>query len=60
MPHGNLMRSPLVLTLIIDRYFFDGRMSKPDVMLEFRRTGVAWEEKDQFYDWLLKTRQVWD
>lgn len=60
LPHGNLMRSPLVLTLIIDRYFFDGRMSKPDVMLEFRRTGVAWEEKDQFYDWLLKTRQVWD
>lgn len=59
MPHGNLMWSPLVLTMIIDRYFFNGAMPKSDVMLEFRRAGVDWEEKDRMYQWLLKARQVW-
>ncbi len=58
MPHGNLMWSSLVLTMIIDRYFFNGAMPKPDVMLEFRRTGVDWEEKERMYQWLLKARQV--
>lgn len=59
-PHGNLMWSSLVLTMIIDRYYFGGAMPKSDVMLEFRRTGVAWEEKDRMYEWLLKARIVWD
>ncbi len=59
-PHGNLMWSSLVLTLIIDRYFFNGMMPKSDVMLEFRRTGVDWEEKDRMYQWLIKARQVWE
>lgn len=59
-PHGNLMWSSLVLTLVIDRYFFRGAMSKSDVMLEYRRTGVDWEEKERLYSWLLKAREVWD
>lgn len=60
LPHGNLMWSSLVLTMIIDRYFFGGTMPKSDIMLEFRRTGVAWEEKERMYEWLLKARKVWD
>ena len=59
-PHGNLMWSSLVLTMIIDRYYFGGYMPKSDVMLELRRTGVAWEEKERMYEWLLKARLVWD
>lgn len=60
LPHGSLMWSSLVLTMIIDRYFFNGLMPKSDVMLEFRRTGVDWEEKERMYQWLLKARQVWE
>ncbi len=58
LPHGSLMWSSLVLTMIIDRYYFQGAMPKSDVMLEFRRTGVDWEEKDRMYQWLRKVRQV--
>lgn len=60
LPHGSLMWSSLVLTMIIDRYYFNGMMPKPEVMLEFRRTGVDWEEKERMYEWILKARQVWD
>lgn len=60
LPHGSLMWSSLVLAMILDRYYFNGVMSKSDVMLEFRRTGVDWEEKERMYEWLLKARQAWD
>lgn len=59
-PHGNMMWSSLVLTMIIDRYYFGGAMPKPDMMLALRRTGAAWEEKERMYEWLLKARQVWE
>lgn len=60
LPHGSLMWSSLVLTMIVDRYYFNGNMPKSDVMLEFRRTGVDWDEKERMYNWLQKVRQVWD
>ena len=60
LPHGNLMWSSLVLTMIIDRYYFAGAMPKSEVMLELRRTGADWQEKDRMYEWLLKAREVWD
>lgn len=60
LPHGSLMWSSLTLTMLIDRYFFNGLMPKSDIMLEFRRTGVDWEEKERMYQWLLKARQVWE
>ena len=56
MQHGELMWSPLVLASLVDRFFFDGRMSRSQLRLELLRRGIYW---NQPVEWLIRARQSW-
>jgi pimeloyl-ACP methyl ester carboxylesterase len=57
--HGNLMWSPLILTFLIDRYYYHGTMSIPDLWLAMRRLDVPFVERKQHLDWVFNARKVW-
>lgn len=59
-PHGTLMWSPLVLTALIDRYYFNGEMSPADLWRCLRRLDVSWDQKNQRIQWLQKARELWE
>lgn len=58
--HGNLMWSPLVLTFLVDRYFYGGAMPSREEAWAWRRLGVTRDELPVHQDWLRKAREVWN
>ncbi len=56
LQHGELMWSPLLLTFLIDRYYYEGRMSPSQIKAVFLRRGIYWQEP---IDWVLQARQAW-
>lgn len=59
-PHGTLMWSPLVLTALIDRYYFDGQMSPADLWRCLQRLDVSWDQKNRRIQWIQKARELWE
>lgn len=60
MLHTNLMWSPLVLTTLIDRLYFDGKMSYSDLRLALARLQVTGAETKKDLKWFEKARKVWE
>ncbi|MCL6590027.1 MAG: hypothetical protein K6U80_08760 [Firmicutes bacterium] len=58
--HGNLMWSPLVMTMLLDRYFFDGAMPEREQWWALRRLGATGEQKITFRKWLARAREAWN
>lgn len=59
-PHGNLMWSALVLTTLIDRYFFAGQMPSSELWRCLRRLGVPLDQKAKRFNWIAKAREAWN
>ncbi len=58
--HGSMMWSPLVLTFLIDLYYFNGKMSPKDLWLEMRRLDIPYIERKKRIQWVLNARKIWD
>lgn len=59
-PHGSMMWSPLVLGMLIDRYFYGGTMSAAELWWEFRRLQVPSVLKKRYFRWIEQARSAWD
>jgi pimeloyl-ACP methyl ester carboxylesterase len=58
--HGSLMWSPLVMTALLDRYFFNGSMPDKERWWALRRLGATGDQKKTFMEWLAQAREAWD
>jgi pimeloyl-ACP methyl ester carboxylesterase len=58
--HGGMMWSPLVLTFLIDRYYYQGSMSPQDLWLAMHRLDVPFTERKQYLKWVLGARKAWE
>lgn len=59
-PHGNLMWSALVLTTLIDRYFFAGQMPPSELWRCLRRLEVPLDQKAKHFHWIAQAREAWN
>jgi pimeloyl-ACP methyl ester carboxylesterase len=59
-PHGSMMWSPLILTFLIDRYYYQGEMNPQDLWLSMRRLNVPFIDREQRIKWVLAARKVWN
>jgi hypothetical protein len=57
--HGNMMWSPLVLSFLIDRYFYQGAMNPQDLGLVMHRLDVPFVERAQRIQWVIEARKAW-
>lgn len=60
MVHSDMMWSPLVLTFLVDRFFFNGGMARKDMELALLRLDVAPAHWQKRLAWLLQARRAWD
>ncbi|HEX3047115.1 MAG TPA: alpha/beta fold hydrolase [Bacillota bacterium] len=58
--HGSLMWSPLVMTALLDRYYFNGSMPDEERWWALRRLGATGDQKKNFMKWLAQAREAWD
>ncbi|HBF37344.1 MAG TPA: hypothetical protein DDW50_08480 [Firmicutes bacterium] len=58
--HGSMMWSPMILTFLIDRYYFQGKMKPQDLWRSMKRMKVPFIERKNRIQWVLKAREMWD
>ncbi len=58
--HGSMMWSPMILTFLIDRYYYHGTMSLGDLWLAMRRMKVPFIERKNRIQWVLEARKKWE
>jgi len=58
--HGSMMWSPLILTFLMDRYYYHGAMSPQDLWLAMRRMNVPLIERKHRIQWVLEARKIWE
>ncbi len=58
--HGSMMWSPMILTFLLDRYYYHGAMSPGDLWLAMKRMKVPFIERKKRIQWVMKARKMWE